>query len=215
MFLFGHIGITLGSAVLVTGLITTIRQSSSHRKISQQPKSKSSEYRSISKKAFPITTWIESLGEFMDLRLLIIGSLLPDIIDKPIGMFLFGNGRVFTHSLLVTLLLLITGGYLYLNHKQTGVLAIAIGTFTHLILDQIWLTPQTLFWPSLGWKFPIGVRTNYLPTWISALSRNPEIYISEAIGMVIVLGFIWILIREQKFISFIRNGKLVPAVYKT
>jgi inner membrane protein len=209
MFLFGHIGITLGATVLITGLITNSGNSISRHKVTSQHESKNYEPRPIRKKSYPILNWIESLGKFMDIRLLIVGSILPDIIDKPIGMFLFGNGRVFTHSLLATFVLLIIGGYLYINHKQTGVLAIAIGMFTHLILDQMWLTFDILFWPSLGWSFPIGVRTNYLPSWVSTLFNNPEVYISEVIGLVVILGFIWVLIREHKFILFIRKGLLI------
>lgn len=47
----------------------------------------------------------------MDYKLIIIGSLLPDIIDKPAGMILLPleNGRVFGHTLLFILLLLIIG----------------------------------------------------------------------------------------------------------
>jgi hypothetical protein len=47
----------------------------------------------------------------MDYRLIIIGSLLPDIIDKPVGMILLplNNGRVFGHTLLFILILLLIG----------------------------------------------------------------------------------------------------------
>jgi len=29
-----------------------------------------------------------------------------------------------------------------------------IWDFTHLILDSMWATSQTLFWPFHGWSFP-------------------------------------------------------------
>lgn len=209
MFLFGHIGVTLGAAVLATGLTTTIRQTRSHQGSAHvKSKSETNTSQMKVKKEFPIINWVESLGKFLDIRLLMIGSILPDMVDKPIGVFLFGNGRVFTHSLLVTVLLLLIGGFLYFKYKQTGVLAIGIGTFTHLIFDQMWLTPQTLFWPFLGYEFPIGTRTNYIPTWMFTLFHSPYVYISETVGFLIVVGFIWILIREHQFKSFILRGKL-------
>jgi inner membrane protein len=139
-----------------------------------------------------------------------LGSILPDIIDKPIGMFLFGNGRVFTHSLLAAVLLLLIGSYLYLNRKQTGVIAIGIGTFTHLIFDQMWQTPRILLWPTLGWRFPIGVRINYIHRWIATLFHNPYVYISETIGFINVFGFFRMLLREHKLKSFILKGQLTP-----
>ena len=144
----------------------------------------------------------------MDIRLLIIGSMIPDIIDKPIGIFFFGNGRIFTHSLLVFLIVLILGLFLYLKRKVTGILAISAGMFTHLILDEMWLTPHTLLWPLYGWAFPIGVKTNYIRDWLSELSGSPEIYISETIGLIIILSFIFILIREKRFTTFLIRGKL-------
>lgn len=210
MFLFGHIGITLGAALLVTGITSGRRRALSRDKEATAPPPGFNEPQLEIKRTgiVLITNWVESLGKFLDIRLLLIGSILSDIIDKPVGMFLFGDGRVFTHSLLVTTLLLIIGGYLYLNHRQTGVLAIGIGTFTHLILDQMWLSPQTLFWPLLGYGFPIGARTNYIPTWVSIIFHNPYVYITEAIGLLIIIGFVWILIRENKFRLFILRGNI-------
>ena len=61
--------------------------------------------------------------------------MFPDIIDKPLALWGFGGGRSITHTLLVFLLVAVTGAYLYLNHRKTWLLAIAIGMFTHLILD--------------------------------------------------------------------------------
>jgi hypothetical protein len=51
----------------------------------------------------------------MDYRLVVIGSLLPDLIDKPIGRILFQNrfesGRVFAHTLAFVLVLISIGLY--------------------------------------------------------------------------------------------------------
>ena len=50
-------------------------------------------------------------GLDLDYRLVILGSLLPDIIDKPIGYIIFQkyyeNGWIYGHSLLFSLVLLI------------------------------------------------------------------------------------------------------------
>lgn len=208
MFLFGHIGITLGASILVAGAVTTLRQPRFRRESPLQPESKSNRSQSVDRKTCPIAKWTVAMGNFFDLRLLIIGSLLPDIIDKPIGMFLFGNGRVFTHSLLITFLLLMIGTFLALNHKKTGVLAVGIGTAMHLILDEMWRTPNILFWPSLGWRFPAGTRESYLPVWIQSLSHSPSVDISEAVGLIIIAGFIWILISRRKMLAFMLKGRL-------
>ena len=48
-----------------------------------------------------------------------VGALLPDIIDKPVGLFFlreaFGHGRLFSHTLLFPTLVALVGFYLYLH----------------------------------------------------------------------------------------------------
>ncbi len=47
--------------------------------------------------------------EKIDYRFLIVGAILPDLIDKPIGQYIFvstfSNGRIFGHTILFVLLL--------------------------------------------------------------------------------------------------------------
>ena len=103
MFVFGHLGITLGAAALVSGAVTNWRKQSNGQAISK-PDSQS----------YLERTGFKSLSDFLDIRLLMIGSLTPDIIDKPLAFFGFGGGRSITHTLLVFLILSITG-LLYLS----------------------------------------------------------------------------------------------------
>src|SRR5665811_1301066 len=51
-------------------------------------------------KSFSETIGLNSLSRFLDIRVLMIGSLFPDIIDKPLGFIGFGDGRSITHTLL-------------------------------------------------------------------------------------------------------------------
>ena len=84
MLIFGHAGITLGAAVIVSS-------------VAYNRKSQDVEKRSN----------LSSLPAYLDIRLLLIGSLLPDIIDKPVGQLIFretfSNGRIFSHTLLFLL----------------------------------------------------------------------------------------------------------------
>ena len=49
----------------------------------------------------------------IDYRAVLVGSILPDIIDKPIGAYLFRstfhNSRIFAHTLLFSVLLMLMG----------------------------------------------------------------------------------------------------------
>jgi inner membrane protein len=189
MLLFGHVGITLGAAALAA-------RSVDGRKSEESQK----------------TSWFAPLSRYVDIRLLIIGSMLPDIIDKPIGIFFFGetfsNGRIFTHTLLFLALITAAGYYLYQRRKQNWLITLAAGDFMHLALDEMWQVPGTFFWPLMGFHFAQYDLSGWAANIIQALLSSPYIYISETIGLAILIWFgVW-LILQKKVRAFIRHGKI-------
>ncbi|GAB7015122.1 metal-dependent hydrolase [Methanogenium cariaci] len=102
-----------------------------------------------------------TLGIFLlyltrDCRALIycaIGSLLPDIIDKPVGHIILesmGNGRIFFHSLTVCALVALLGVIVLKKWRHPGLLFIAAGMLSHQLADAMWSVPQSWYWPFLG-----------------------------------------------------------------
>jgi inner membrane protein len=208
MFIFAHIGLTLGSAVLVSKVFLEYRKRCENKlpvpsRVTAAP---SEADRSYSKK-----TGLKALSGFLDVRLLIIGSMLPDIVDKPIALLPFGNGRSIAHTALVLLVVLIAGLLLAKNLRKTWLLAIAIGMFTHFFFDSMWSSPQTALWPFDGLAFPTPAQRiglGQISLWWSTLISNRSIDISEGIGLLIVMGFMWILVCERKLKSFLKSGKI-------
>ncbi len=82
--------------------------------------------------------------------------------------------------------------------------ALAAGTFTHLLLDEIWLTPRTLFWPLLGFTFEKIDLVDWLSDIFHELFSKPGVYIPEAVGLAIVLWFGLTLVRRKKVGAFIK-----------
>jgi membrane-bound metal-dependent hydrolase YbcI (DUF457 family) len=84
----------------------------------------------------------------------IIGAVLPDLIDKPVGYILLpgivGYGRVFFHTLPVFAVLLIIGLLLWRYRKSPIILAIAIGILSHQLIDMMWEDPANWLYPFLG-----------------------------------------------------------------
>ena len=80
-----------------------------------------------------------------------------DLVDKPLGIIIFSstiaNGRTIADTLLFSFILLLTGLYLYDKRGDIKVLTLASGSIFHLMEDQMWASPRTLFWPLLGWRF--------------------------------------------------------------
>lgn len=129
----------------------------------------------------------------LDYRLVLLGAVLPDIIDKPLGGIIFkdalGSGRAFAHTLLFLLLLVLAGVIVQWKWRKTWLLILAGGDFVHLLLDKIWLLPETLFWPVYGWSFPRSNPDLWVDQWLSVLISEPAVYIPEIIGLLILLAF--------------------------
>jgi len=140
----------------------------------------------------------------IDPKYLVIGSLLPDIIDKPVGMVIFSsilaNGRIIGHTLLFSISILLIGLYLYDERKDIRILSLTSGTFFHLMEDQMWGDPRTLFWPLFGWSFPKdSIDRSGLEYLLALFSESfhpqfTESYIPEilGIGVTVVLALYWL-----------------------
>jgi inner membrane protein len=189
MLFFGHAGLTLGAAA-VAAVTLDRRQVDGTEKRS----------------------WFSSLTRRIDVRLLLVGSLLPDIIDKPLGQYIlediFQNGRIYAHTLLFLVLLAGAGYYLFKSRRQIWLLTLAAGTLAHLALDEMWQVPGTFFWPLMGFGFPRYDLAGYIGNLFKELISDPYIYVSETIGLAIVIWFGAWLISRHSIGAFIRHGRM-------
>ena len=147
-----------------------------------------------------------------DLRYLLVGSLLPDLLDK----FLYlaavtDSSRTYGHTLLLGVLtlfivMLITNKK---NSNRKSYLLVPIALFFHLLLDEMWLFKETLFWPIFDGQFSqhISSADSLLELFIISINKT-EILIKEFIGIVCLF---FVLNKERKFKSnfsrIIRTGK--------
>ncbi len=130
-------------------------------------------------------------------RFLLLGTLLPDLIDKPL-FYIFGDRdgflsgtRLFGHAMIgVTLL--------FMMKRKWGepLLLLAIGMATHLTLD---LASDSLrgnafgergvlhaiLWPALGWAFPRYPFEGIGGHWGSL--KDPVILFFEATGAILLV----------------------------
>lgn len=202
MLLFGHGGITLGAAILVNGILAphSTKQAAEQCRLCATTAA-------VKRFHGNMAAWAGALGKWLDLRLLLIGSLLPDIIDKPTGQLLFRetfhNGRIFAHTLLFLMLIASGGLYLYRRYGCSWLLVLGAGSGMHLILDAMWLAPGTLFWPLYGFSFAAIDLTQWLPN----ILRNQFTAPAELAGLVILVWFAWLLVRSGRLYAFIRYGQ--------
>lgn len=154
--------------------------------------------------------FIPRLRVLVNPKYLAIGTLLPDLIDKPLGRVVFAsilaNGRIIGHTLLFSLLLALIGLHLYKKNKDYRGIVLASGSFLHLLEDQMWSQPLTLFWPLFGLSFPRN-STDYAGlTYLLMMfekSFEPEFsqtFIAEILGIGIMAIFTanWLKKRMSK-----------------
>lgn len=115
----------------------------------------------------------------IDLKVLLLGALLPDLIDKPLGHILLpgNNGRIIAHTLLFSALLLLIG----LAWKSA--LPLSLGVSMHQLLDSMYLSPESSLWPVLG---PFPSTDFHISSWLDSLT-DPFIIITELVGLAILV----------------------------
>jgi len=115
-----------------------------------------------------------------------IGAVLPDLIDKPLGHIIFastlGYGRIYCHTLLFFLIIMVIGITVWKYWKSPIFLALSVGIFSHSILDLMWLEMQNWLYPFMG-PFGTKLSADYFITLINGELANT----SEGI-LVILIG---------------------------
>ncbi|MGB4653726.1 metal-dependent hydrolase [Methanothrix sp.] len=134
------------------------------------------------------------LSSRLDLMFLALGSMLPDILDKPLGLLVFGSanmGRTFAHTLLFLIILAAISFHL----QDIKMASLTWGVLVHLILDSMWSSPIILLWPLLGGfpSAPYMDTLSYLQMLLTGL-EDPGILIPELLG----LGYLLILIYQKR-----------------
>ena len=123
----------------------------------------------------------------MDLRWVALGSLLPDLIDKPVASVLFNDvfqtHRIVSHALIAPVLALFV--ILALTERgsrsRRAAIAVVIGALFHLVLDGAWIDPKAFLWPFFGLEFPPVADSSLLPL-LGRMAQSPMVWLGEALG---------------------------------
>jgi hypothetical protein len=83
-------------------------------------------------------------------RWLVAGSLLPDVIDAPLGGARVAHSVVSAVGLLVAVMLTTIGR----RPLRRRLLALVIGVFLHLVLDGAFTNSRMFWWPVSGLSLP-------------------------------------------------------------
>lgn len=197
MNLCGHVGLSIALAysahtLMSKSFLTRNRESSNNR---------------ISRLALSIHTT-------MDYRVVVMGSVAADLIDKPLGLwltpdFVSHNTRSVGHSLIFCLILFILPVF-FKKTWSKNIIIVAVASTFHLIFDQMWIHRGIVLWPIYGWGFPIVDSTTFSEYSGHVLSNLYHFYKYpwELVGMTIIVLFVIHIIYTHNVVSFLRYGKV-------
>jgi inner membrane protein len=145
----------------------------------------------------------------VDYRIVMAASLLPDIIDKPLGRIFFrerfGSGRLYAHTLLVNVALFCVLFFMRGRIKRQFVL-VPLSTLLHLAEDGMWSNPRTFWWPLFGTKFAVAKTQG---SFIHYFLR-PGLIAQEVVGLLLLA---WLFgshgrLNAEGLRAFLKTGHL-------
>ena len=142
--------------------------------------------------------WLVFRDPAFDYRMVVVGALLPDLLDAP-----FGGARL-AHTLLaavavLTVVMLATRGR---RHARRSLLAVPIGMFAHLLADAMWARTEHFWYPAFG-----GPLTGGLP----ALEHGLMVLLLEELVGFLVVAWCWkrFKLNDRKVLrTFLKTGHL-------
>jgi len=153
------------------------------------------------------TVSCHALDRRADLRWVIFFTLVADIVDKPLGLWIFketiNNGRVWFHSLAVNLFVSV----ILVLARKPGVYVLAL--WLHQLCDRMWLRPWVALWPLTG-RF--GYRDLPFEDWVYGIF-HPYNVVSDVVGLVVLAAFAWRygLFQRARLWAWARSGELARA----
>lgn len=151
----------------------------------------------------------------IDYRFIIVGAMLPDIVDKPLGIWIWPNLvdhslRSIAHGLLFGMIVLGIGGLLVAAGRRPSFLLLSIASLGHLILDRMWRHPAIFLWPALGWDFaneysdPGEWASGHLANLLTFFTDYPEL-----LGFLSIVAFSVQIWRSGNLMRFLTKGDVV------
>jgi hypothetical protein len=143
----------------------------------------------------------DPFAEPIDYRLVALGSLLPDMVDRATRAASRRTWRrdqhLLGHTLLLNAPVVVAGISLALRRRDARLLAMGTAAITHLLVDPVIRSPRTLFWPLLGLDFPES----------RGLS-GPLTVLTQVVAGVAVLATLFSLQRRGRLNDLISRGSL-------
>ena len=145
-----------------------------------------------------VIAWLVFHDPAIDYRVLLLGAVLPDLVDP-----FFGGARVL-HSVTFSIVLLVAVMLATIGHRaaRRRWLFLPIGTFLHLVLDGAFTRTKVFWWPFAGGSFGDAPLPSIERGWWNVML--------ELAGLVAILWFVrrFDLTDRGRWRTFVRTGRL-------
>jgi len=135
-------------------------------------------------------------GASFDYRLVALGALLPDMIDKPLAWWFLADrledDHLVAHTLLFAYALAIPALYLAWRGERR-LISVSAGMIVHRLCDPMWRETDTLLWPFNGWTFHHSTGPDFAIYLVLELAAGA--------ALLVVLRRLWLRDRVWRLIS--------------
>ena len=150
----------------------------------------------------------------VDYRFILIGAILPDLLDGALGLFFFDGpaGRWIAHSLLLNVAVTVAIILFLRGETRQSVFGIGVGWLLHLVGDGMWDAPETFLWPLAGTEFALSPREPYSWDLFVHPLDHAWTWGGELVGIAILAWF-WVafsLGKGDRLKIFLKDGYLRP-----
>jgi hypothetical protein len=147
-----------------------------------------------------VGVWSVLKDPAVDYRLVIVGALVPEVVDAPFG------GLRYAHTLAaaVGLLVLVMLGTVGRRRLRRRLLALPIGMLVGIVLDGTWTSSQVFWWPFQGLSLAHAGRVPALAHPVALTA------VEEVVGLVAV-AWCWRrfeLADRSRWQEFLHTGRL-------
>ena len=150
----------------------------------------------------------------IDYRFILVGAVLPDIVDPVLGLFWFDGpaGRWVGHSLAAVLAVTLAVILLARGQRRLAWFGLGVGWLLHLVADGMWQAPFTFLWPAFGLRFSQAPAEPYSWDLLADPVAHWTTWAGEIVGLVLVAWFFvaFRLGEEDRLRLFLKDGYLRP-----
>jgi inner membrane protein len=147
----------------------------------------------------------------IDYRFILIGAVVPDLIDVPLS-YVFGwpGHRGPAHTLLAVIIVTVFVIVAFRGTRRLSLFGLGVGWLTHLVGDGMWSVPRTFLWPLFGTRFGGSPSEPYSVDLLVHPLSHLTTWGGEVVGLAILFWF-WIAFRlgeRDRRQAFLHDGLL-------